>query len=388
MRINKFVALALQVARRAADTIIINNEIMINGKVARNGQDVDETSDYIQHLQEDGSPSVIHLPKGEKPTILLMNKPSKIVTSHEREGGNKTVFDILPEKYKHFKFAGRLDLMSEGLLVLSNDGGVVQTLSHPRYGHAKKYIVITEKKLNQKDLEQLQSGVEIDGYMTRPAKIYPLMQSPTDYKKFEFLGLNIYQPTYVFVLQEGRNQQIRKMLFSVNTRVKRLIRVEFGNYSLNAKMMQGQLQEMEYKAQRLLMKNDRTNKKVRKVGGVSTYSEKKPTGIKKYSSSENKDKAVTKTKYGNNFSAKTQVSTEENSSKSRYLGRKSATGARKDISNTSSKVSKQRIGRPSTTRTGKPRAAGFGKKTGSRVRLDSSPDYVAKRGSSSPKRFR
>lgn len=247
MRINKFVALSLGIARRTADDLIIDSKISVNGKPAKNGQDVDERLDVVEHLTDSGESKRILMPQSTGPRVLLMYKPPKILTSHENEGGNKTIYDILPAKYHSYKFAGRLDLMSEGLLVLSNDGGAINTMTHPRYGHTKKYLVVTEKLLSPKDLAYLAQGIEIDGYVTRPSKITPLLQSPKDYKKFQFLGIHVHQPTYIIVLGEGRNQQIRKMMFAVNTKVKRLIRVEFGSYSLDAKLLKGSLQEMPWK---------------------------------------------------------------------------------------------------------------------------------------------
>jgi 23S rRNA pseudouridine2605 synthase len=227
MRINKYVALALGVARRAADELIMDSAIKLNGKPAKNGQDVDEKEDLVEYITDKGTFQKLKLPQSGAARVVLMYKTPKIVTSHEREGGNKTIYDILPEKYQQYKFAGRLDLMSEGLLVLSNDGGVVQTLTHPRYGHSKKYIVVTERKLQPKELDYLSRGIEIDGY--------------------EFLGINIHQPAYIIILGEGRNQQIRKMMFAINTKVKRLIRVEFGKYQLDAKMLKGALVELPWK---------------------------------------------------------------------------------------------------------------------------------------------
>jgi 23S rRNA pseudouridine2605 synthase len=247
MRINKFVALANKVARRKADELVMSSQIKVNGKTAKNGQDIDETKDRVEMISETGLIQKLGIVSMGAPKVLLMYKPVKIVTSHEREGGNKTIFELLPEHYQGFKFAGRLDLMSEGLLVLSNDGGVVQTLSHPRYGHTKKYLVITERKLTPAEIRYLSNGVDIEGYLTKPSKIVELMQSPSEYKKYSFLGLNSYQPTYIFTLSEGRNQQIRKMLFAVQTKVKRLIRVEYGEYQLDARLLKGQLREIPWK---------------------------------------------------------------------------------------------------------------------------------------------
>ena len=247
MRVNKYIALALGVARRTADELVMSGAIKVNGKPAKNGQDVDETEDHIEHIQGNGSINKLALQNIGAARVVLMYKKPKLVTSHEREGGNQTIYDVLPDKYQSYKFAGRLDLMSEGLLVLSNDGGVVQTLTHPRYGHTKKYIVLTERKLLPRELAYLSSGIEIDGYITKPSKIIPLSQSPKDYRQYEFLGIHIHQPAYIVILGEGRNQQIRKMMFAINTKVKRLVRVEFGKYKLDAKMLKGALVELPWK---------------------------------------------------------------------------------------------------------------------------------------------
>lgn len=243
MRINKFIALALGTARRKADEYIISGKILVDNKIAKMGQDIEE-GQLIELLKETGKQKLFI--QKTKPKVVLFYKPTKIITSHENEGGSKSVFDLLPEYYRTWKFAGRLDLMSEGLLVLSNDGGVVQTLTHPRYGHTKKYIVVTERLLKSFEIEKLQRGIELDGYYTKPSRIVPLMQSPHDFKRFAFLRLSVHQPAYVIELSEGRNQQIRKMLFSIGTKAKRLIRVEFGRYKLTPEILKGKLVELDY----------------------------------------------------------------------------------------------------------------------------------------------
>lgn len=243
MRINKFVALALGVARRKADELILTGSLLVDSKPAKMGQTIGD--DQTVELLENGQKKQLNIRRA-KPKVLLVYKPIKVITSHEREGGNKTIFEKIPSQYSSWKFAGRLDLMSEGLLVLSNDGGVVQTLSHPRYGHTKKYLVVTERLLKPQEIFKLQRGVEIDGYVTRPTRIILFMQSPKDFKRYNFLKLNIHQPTYIIELSEGRNQQIRKMLFSAGTRAKRLIRVEFGKYQLTQEIANGKLFELDF----------------------------------------------------------------------------------------------------------------------------------------------
>lgn len=138
LRINRFLALNLNVSRRDSDILVENKSIKINGVIANHGDLVDD-DDIVMHKNQ-----VIQAIKEHE--YFLFYKPYGYVSSHKRQGESKIIYDLIHNK--SLKFGGRLDKDSEGLMLLSTDGVWLNKYSHPKSNISKKYIVVTSKEIN------------------------------------------------------------------------------------------------------------------------------------------------------------------------------------------------------------------------------------------------
>ncbi|MBI4231892.1 rRNA pseudouridine synthase [Candidatus Peregrinibacteria bacterium] len=212
MRINKFISSNSEYSRRKADELIENGDVKLNGKIIKKlGTEIDETKDLIEVK---GKP----IKANNEKLYIALNKPSGYVTSRNDEQNRKTVMELVP-KNKNLKPVGRLDLNTEGLLLLSNDGDFINKLTHPKYECEKEYYVTIEGELTPREKKRLEQGILIEGKRTSKAflKITESSKSET------FLRI---------VIHEGRKRQIRKMFASVNHPVKYLQRVRIGQIKL------------------------------------------------------------------------------------------------------------------------------------------------------------
>jgi 23S rRNA pseudouridine2605 synthase len=151
MRLNQFLAQAIGVSRRGADTLIAEGQVKVNGKRAEVGQVVHSVLDKIEHKGQ-----VCHLAKRQ---YIMLNKPKGLISTRKDPQQRKTIYDILPPEYADLRSAGRLDRNTTGLLILSNDGDFLNQLIHPRHQWAKKYRVIVDKPIKSAALMGLQNGV-------------------------------------------------------------------------------------------------------------------------------------------------------------------------------------------------------------------------------------
>lgn len=205
MRINKFVASASGLSRRAADTAISEGRVMLNGSLPKLGQSV-EPGDS---LTLDGK--LLNQPV--KTATIMLNKPIGYVASRDGQG-SKTVYDLLSAEYKSLKPVGRLDKDSSGLLLMTDDGAMAHLLTHPSFGKQKTYLVTLDKALSEADRSEIEYGVRVEDFTSR-LMLYPL-------------GGNDWQVK----MSEGRNRQIRRTFAALNYTVTKLHRTEFGEYSL------------------------------------------------------------------------------------------------------------------------------------------------------------
>lgn len=222
-RIAKVMARAGLCSRRDAESWIAAGRVSVNGQVltspAFNVQDNDEVS-------VDGR----KLPRAEAPRLFLYYKPAGLVTSARDELGRDTVFDHLPEGLPRLISIGRLDLNTEGLLLMTNDGGLSQFLELPSTGWVRTYRVRAYGTVSQDELDTLRNGVTIDDIRYGPiAAIF-------DHQ----IGSNCW---LVFSITEGKNREVRKVLEYMGLKVNRLIRVSYGPFRLND-MEEGELQEV------------------------------------------------------------------------------------------------------------------------------------------------
>ena len=159
------------------------------------------------------------VPSKSQNITLLLNKPKGVVCTHSDELGRKTIYDLVGPEHGHLFSAGRLDADSEGLLIISNDSGLTDHLTRPDHDVAKTYEVTVRPGLSQSSLEKLRQGVEVDGSPTRKCEVEILSSGDGD------MILKI-------VLREGRNRQIRKMVRTQGSKVKRLMRTAIGSVKL------------------------------------------------------------------------------------------------------------------------------------------------------------
>lgn len=216
-------------SRREAERLIEAGEVTVNGKTitspALNVTDRDR-------ITVSGEP----LPAKEPARLWLYYKPEGLVTSASDEKGRDTVFDRLPEDMPRVMSVGRLDLNSEGLLLLTNDGELKRRLELPSTGWLRKYRVRVNGNPTDPDLEPLRKGITIEGERFQP------MQVVLD----RIQGANAW---LTVGLREGKNREIRRAMSAIGLTVNRLIRVSYGPFRLN-EMQPGQVEEVRAKVLR------------------------------------------------------------------------------------------------------------------------------------------
>ena len=233
MRINQYLAFHLGLSRRGAEEPVLRSQVKLNGTII---------SELFTQVSEDDEVEVFRFGKWEKITktrnqTILVYKTPFIVTTHNDPEGRRTVYDLLPKKYQHLKSAGRLDFMSEGLLVLSTDGQLIQELTHPSRNHDKIYLVGLNRPLSQKAITEMQSGeLELEENILAPMKVEDL--SATEMQDWFYLKISENLIWYKFTLSEGRNNQIRKVCQIFGNGVTRLIRIKQGQFYLNRELME------------------------------------------------------------------------------------------------------------------------------------------------------
>lgn len=223
-RIAKVLSRAGVASRREAERMIEAGLVKVNGKViASPALNVLPTDRIIV----DGKP----LDAPEPPRLWLYYKPDGLVTSESDEKGRQTVFESLPEDMPRVMSVGRLDLNSEGLLLLTNDGGLKRRLELPSTGWLRKYRVRIKGNPTDPDLEPLRKGVTIDGERFQPM----------DVKLDRHQGANAW---LTVGLREGRNREIRRAMSHIGLTVNRLIRISYGPFRLN-EMKPGEVEEIK-----------------------------------------------------------------------------------------------------------------------------------------------
>ena len=209
MRLNKYIASATGLSRRAADDAIYRNRVLVNGLAPSAGQQV-TTADTITI---DGS--AIKLP--DTTTTIMLNKPPGYVCSREGQG-SKTIYELIPPEFDILKPVGRLDKDSSGLLLLTNDGELAQLLTHPRYEKTKVYEIRLDAPLQPLHHQMISDhGIRLEDGVSR------LQLSRL--KDGDDAGWQV-------TMHEGRNRQIRRTFESLGYTVKRLHRSQFGTYRL------------------------------------------------------------------------------------------------------------------------------------------------------------
>jgi 23S rRNA pseudouridine2605 synthase len=211
-RVQKILARAGYGSRRASEELIIAGRVKINGEAAILGSKADPRRDTITI---DNQP----IAKEQAPVYIAVNKPQGILSEVSPEEPRETVRDLVPVP-GHMFMVGRLDLESEGLILLTNDGELANQLSHPRYGHEKEYRVLVGTRPDDRQLDAWRHGIVLeDGHRTAPAQI-------------RIDGLAGKGAWLQVILHEGRKRQIREMGKQTGLPVMRIIRIRIGSLLL------------------------------------------------------------------------------------------------------------------------------------------------------------
>ncbi len=202
-RLQKVLAKAGLGSRRVCEEMIADGRVTVNGVVAQLGQRADGARAVIA---VDGIP----VPGREGLAYYLVNKPVGVICTASDPQGRPTVTALVPAEPRVYP-VGRLDISSEGLIVLTNDGDLAYKLTHPSFGVMKEYVVEVEGALSRDELGRLRRGVLLDDGMTAPAKVSSL--GPASAR---------------VTIHEGRNRQVRRMCEAVGHPVRRLVRTRIG----------------------------------------------------------------------------------------------------------------------------------------------------------------
>ncbi len=223
-RIAKRLARAGVASRREAEALITDGRIRVNGETltspARNVRPEDR-------IELDGQ----LLPPPERTRLFLFHKPAGVVTTNHDPEGRRTVFDALPEGLPRLMTVGRLDINTEGLLLLTNDGGLARVLELPATGWLRRYRVRVHGEVDEVRLKELSEGIAVDGVF------YGAIEASLERKQ----GTNAWLSVQ---LREGKNREVKNVLGSLGLDVTRLIRVSFGPFQL-AELEEGQVQELK-----------------------------------------------------------------------------------------------------------------------------------------------
>ena len=225
-RLAKFMARTGLCSRRQAEEYIKQERVSVNGQFVLTPAFNVEGDEKILF---DGEP----LPELEKTRLWLYYKPVGYVTTHKDEKGRQTVFDILPSSMPRVVSVGRLDMNSEGLLLLTNNGALARELELPKNAWSRRYRVRVHGKIDEEKMAQLQEGVVIDG------EVYGKVSIVIDQKT----GTNTW---LTITLNEGKNREIRKLMKFIGLEVARLIRVSYGPFQLGS-LKKGEVKEVAQK---------------------------------------------------------------------------------------------------------------------------------------------
>jgi len=207
MRLNRFLAAASVGSRRHCDELIAAGRVTINGQVCMNFSTRPTERD---HVKVDGK-----LVQVDPVLHIALHKPAGFVSTKADPHARNTIFDLLPPTFPRLFNVGRLDAQSEGLLILTNEGGLAQQLTHPRYEIDKEYEVTLDRQWDSALTPKLLHGIWLDGQRARIVRLHLLTAT----------RLRV-------VLRQGINRQIRRMFHEIGYEVKRLVRTRIGNLRL------------------------------------------------------------------------------------------------------------------------------------------------------------
>ncbi len=234
VRLQKFMAEQGIASRRKSEELIAQGKVKVNGHPAQLGDKINPYKDLVTVRGEK-----ITFVKKRKMVYIMLHKPRGYVTTVSDERGRKTVMDLIPDVKERVYPVGRLDRDSEGLLILTNDGVFTNCMTHPSHEYSKVYRVTVRPGVNDEILNNLRTGIELDGKKTAPAEVTVLTQEE---------GRVVLE----FIIHEGRNREIRRMCESQGLEVARLKRTAIGSLKLGM-LGQGKYRELsEQEVKKLL----------------------------------------------------------------------------------------------------------------------------------------
>ena len=258
-RIAKIIARAGLASRRESEKLILDGRVKVNGKTI-NSPALNLTKNDV--IEVDGK---LLLPP-EQTRLWIYNKPVGLVSTSKDEKNRPTIFDNLPKELPRVVSIGRLDLNSEGLLLLTNDGELKRRLELPSTGWLRRYRVRGKGKLRESMLEPLRHGIFVEGTHFKPMDVSFDRQT----------GANAWLS---IGLREGKNREIRKALGFVGLSVNRLLRISFGDFELGT-LKKGEVQEVRLSRVKNLLKDRVDNSQAKK-------SQKKYSGTKSLNDNSN-----------------------------------------------------------------------------------------------------
>jgi 23S rRNA pseudouridine2605 synthase len=223
-RIAKVMARAGLASRREAEEWIAAGRVAVNGKTISSPALNVTPNDRIS---VDGKA----LPQRERTRLFLFHKPAGLVTTSADPEGRPTIFDALPKDLPRLVSVGRLDLNTEGLILLTNDGGLSRALELPATGWLRRYRVRAHGRVTQPQLDGLRKGIEVDG----------IQYGPIEATLEREQGANVW---LTFAMREGKNREIRNVMRELGLQVNRLIRVSYGPFQL-ADLPTGEIEEVK-----------------------------------------------------------------------------------------------------------------------------------------------
>ncbi|MFP5354901.1 MAG: pseudouridine synthase [Gemmatimonadota bacterium] len=207
MRIHRALARAGVASRRHAETLIAEGRVTVNGAPAKVGQSVDPARDRVQ---VDGRDVVLEVPRAR---WFVLHKPAGVMTTRRDPEGRRTVFDLVPD-VPGLTYVGRLDFLTEGVLLLTTDGEAAHRLTHPSAEVERVYLA-TVRGNAKKAAEEARSGVELEDGVVTPAwvNVYPL-----EHRRWGF----------ELAIREGRTREVRRLCAALGLEVEHLVRTQFG----------------------------------------------------------------------------------------------------------------------------------------------------------------
>ena len=210
IRLQKYLAEAGIGSRRKCEEYIEQGKVKVNGNIAALGTKVDPEKDKVEFEEK-------KINKIEENIYILLNKPIGYVTTVNDQFGRDKVLDLIKVKQRIVP-VGRLDMYTSGALLLSNDGEFIYKITHPKHEIDKTYTVTIKGIITDQEVEKLRNGVEIEDYITKPAKVKILKID--EEKNISRLAITIH---------EGKNRQVRKMCEAIGKKVQALHRSKIGN---------------------------------------------------------------------------------------------------------------------------------------------------------------